>query len=750
MPARRHLSPLFLLALAIPAAAQTGIERLAEVHRASTPVEALLAVERLAAEPGAAELGIDYLRGDLLETLGRAAEAARAFAQAMHRAPALAPYCRLRLARLQAVDHPEMAAGLLPPLIQRGSPPTLRHQAVTLLHRSLQAGGDCRLLAGLDLGALAAGDRRTLAVLSADCGPAGRTSPPVAALAALLEGDAADAATWEAAVRLAALQRSQLTPELALVLGRAFQRLRQPEIAGSYLGPLVTTLPSQLREERQVEAFELLALSQVARDAFRSAIGTFARLAERAGRADQRARAHYHEAWARELASDRVGALHAYVRAANLAAGGESTATALAAACRLQWLLGRRGEAQRTYDILRSRREWSEAAAEAAMFLAVSQLAAGEVGTAPGLLQQAVQLRGRADAEAVYWVGRADEAQGETGAALNQYLRLLRELPFHPLTAEARGRLAGPAMAAAAKVAVERWRRSPRLDDRLAAWLLLAPDDPLREPLRLFLYQQWTRDRRLAPYLRLATVDPNDWPLWQAPLAEAEEQVLALGGWQEVGLDVILRHFPLREPSLALTAAHRLLRARDPGRALALAQEVAAPALASAPPQLLPRPLLEALFPRPWPQRVLSAARRQGVDAALVWALMREGSRFDPAAETPWGGRGLLLLDPGSAERAAPLAGIVRVRPDDLYEPEVSIAVGTAHLAQLAAAFPKRPALAIAAQLAGSPQARLWESWSTTSDPAELLTKIGSPEVRATVARVLGAEMAYRELFATR
>jgi soluble lytic murein transglycosylase-like protein len=90
------------------------------------------------------------------------------------------------------------------------------------------------------------------------------------------------------------------------------------------------------------------------------------------------------------------------------------------------------------------------------------------------------------------------------------------------------------------------------------------------------------------------------------------------------------------------------------------------------------------------------------------------------------------------------------VRPDDLFDPEVSISVGTAHLAQLDAAFPRRPALAIAAQLAGAPQARLWASWATTDDPAELISKIGSPEVRATVARVLGAEMAYRELLAAR
>jgi soluble lytic murein transglycosylase len=726
------------------------VPSLADVHRASSPAEALAIAERLAALPGAGELGIDYLRGNLFESLGQPAEAARAFALAMQRAPLLAPYCRLRLARLQGAKHPEMVAGLLAPLVDRQWPPALRHQAAALLHRALRSGGDCRLLAGLDWQALEAADRRSLAVARADCAPTGDRGQRVAELAKLLADDATDEVAWEAAVRLSTLATQDVTPEVALSLGRAFQRMRQPDLASAFLGPLVSSLPAQLREQRHVEAFELLALAQVGRDAYRSAIGTFARLAQRVGRADMRAHANYQEGWARELASDRVGALQAYVRAANLAAGTEPTGAALLAACRLQWLLGRRAEAQRSYDILRSRREWSEPAAEAAMFLAVSQLASGEVGNAPGLLQQAVQLRGRAEADVTYWIGRADEAQREPEAALAQYLRLLRERPYHPLTREARARLAGPEMAAAVRAAIERWRGSTRTEDRLAAWLLLPADDPRREPLRLYLYQHWARDRRLAPFFRLAAVDPRDWPLWQAPLTEGEDRVLALGGWAEVSLDTILRHFPLRESPLAFTAAQRLLRAGEPETALLIAQQAAAPVLTAAPPQLLPLPLREVLFPRPWPQRVQAAARRQGIEPALLWAVMREGSGFDLAAVTPWGGRGLLLLDPVSAERAAPQAGLTSVRPDDLYEPDTAIAVGAARLQQLRAAFPGRTVLPLAAHLAGATQARLWESWCVTSDPAEALVKIGASDVRVTVARVLGAQMAYNELPALR
>ncbi|HEV8630114.1 MAG TPA: transglycosylase SLT domain-containing protein [Thermoanaerobaculia bacterium] len=742
---------LLALALVLPGTARAGIEQLAEVQRAGTPAEALLVADQLAGEPWAAALGIDYLRGSLLEALGKEPEAAFAFAQATQRAPLLAPYCRYRLARLQAQRHPEMTAGLLVPLLARDAPPVLRHQAAVLLRRALRAGGDCRLLARLDWPTLAAADRRTLAVARVDCALAGKPGEPpgreqVSQLAALLTDGPADQTSWEAALRLAALQRSQLTPDLSLLLGRVFQRLRQPDLASAFLGPLVSSLPQQLRDQQQVEAFELLALSQVARDAYRTAVVTLAGLAERVGRPELRARALYREGWARELAGDRSGALNGYVRAVNLAPSSDIAAPALLATCRVQWLLGRRAEAQSTYGLLRSRREWSAAAADAALFLATSQLAAGEVGNAPSLLQQATQLRGQRDAIVVYWQGRADEAQGHPAAALDDYLWLLRALPYHPLTAEARSRLAGPALQPTVKAAVERWRRAPRADDRLAAWLLLDDDDARREPLRLFLYQLWARDRRTAPYLKLAAVDPREWPLWQASFADAEERVLALGGWDEVGLDTILRNFPLTAPPLAFTAAEQLTAAADPGRGLALAGDVAAPPLRAVPPQLLPLPLRQALFPRPWRGRVGAAARRFGVDAALLWALMREGSRFDPEAVAAGGGRGLLLLDPGSAERVAPLAGTGPVRPDDLDDPALAIILGAARLNQLATAFPGRPALVLAAHLAGPAEARLWASWCATDDPAELLAKMDSEEVRTMVGRVLGSQMAYADL----
>jgi soluble lytic murein transglycosylase-like protein len=165
------------------------------------------------------------------------------------------------------------------------------------------------------------------------------------------------------------------------------------------------------------------------------------------------------------------------------------------------------------------------------------------------------------------------------------------------------------------------------------------------------------------------------------------------------------------------------------------------------PPQLLPLALRQLLLPRPWRERVSAAATRYRLDPAQLYAVMRAGSGFEPRALSPWGGRGLLLVDSGDGERLAAEAGLPAVRPEDLFDPRVAIPVGGARMAELAALFPGRPHLALAAHLSGPAQARLWASWCETDEPAELLTKVGAADMRAVLVQVLTAQAAYSELY---
>lgn len=75
---------------------------------------------------------------------------------------------------------------------------------------------------------------------------------------------------------------------------------------------------------------------------------------------------------------------------------------------------------------------------------------------------------------------------------------------------------------------------------------------------------------------------------------------------------------------------------------------------------------------------ILKYARRSRIDARLIKAVMAAESEFDPLALSPAGARGLMQVMPATA------LGL-KIRPDQLYDPEWGIRAGAAYLAELLA-----------------------------------------------------------------
>lgn len=71
------------------------------------------------------------------------------------------------------------------------------------------------------------------------------------------------------------------------------------------------------------------------------------------------------------------------------------------------------------------------------------------------------------------------------------------------------------------------------------------------------------------------------------------------------------------------------------------------------------------------------------VDRALVYAVMRQESQFEPRAESHAGARGLMQLMPATARFVANLEGIGTIRTSGLYDPAKNIRLGQAYLLHL-------------------------------------------------------------------
>ncbi|HEU0318339.1 MAG TPA: lytic transglycosylase domain-containing protein [Solirubrobacteraceae bacterium] len=89
---------------------------------------------------------------------------------------------------------------------------------------------------------------------------------------------------------------------------------------------------------------------------------------------------------------------------------------------------------------------------------------------------------------------------------------------------------------------------------------------------------------------------------------------------------------------------------------------------------------------------ISSAAQRNGVDPALLKALIRQESNFDPRAGSPAGAQGLTQLMPGTA---------ASVGVTDPYDPAQSIEGGAKYLRRQLDAFGGDERLALAAYNAG-------------------------------------------------
>jgi soluble lytic murein transglycosylase len=100
-----------------------------------------------------------------------------------------------------------------------------------------------------------------------------------------------------------------------------------------------------------------------------------------------------------------------------------------------------------------------------------------------------------------------------------------------------------------------------------------------------------------------------------------------------------------------------------------------------------------------------------------------------------------------TAQTLANRIGLGRLTPEDLADPELSIELGAAYIAELLERFGDSIPEAVAAYNAGDRQVALWRTHCYSRDPAEFITKVGFPDTRAYVERVLGARERYRDLY---
>jgi len=243
-------------------------------------------------------------------------------------------------------------------------------------------------------------------------------------------------------------------------------------------------------------------------------------------------------------------------------------------------------------------------------------------------------------------------------------------------------------------------------------------------------------------------------PGWSAPggadsvahSASVDSAVQRIVILQRLGMDVEAR-FEIdalaaraeSAPANAAVVAQALATVDDPARALRVA-------LAAIDKGNTSRALLRLAYPIVHDDALVEESRHNDLDPALVAGLIRQESSWNPRAVSPASARGLMQLMPAvgasiAANRKYPLWNTAL-----LFDPDVSLELGTAHLSSsLKRNTP--PERALAAYNAGASRVTRWLGRPGTDD-AELFAEwIPFTETRDYVRIVLRNAAIYRALY---
>lgn len=152
-------------------------------------------------------------------------------------------------------------------------------------------------------------------------------------------------------------------------------------------------------------------------------------------------------------------------------------------------------------------------------------------------------------------------------------------------------------------------------------------------------------------------------------------------------------------------------------------------------------------YPTPFKLQVMRHAAKQRIDPRFILAIMKQESSFRPNAKSPAGARGLIQLVFDTAIKYKDEAGYPRLQPDDLYDPETNIAIGSIYIRKIKDEFGGLYEAVAASYNAGEDNAARWLNRTKPKDPGLFAAEVGFAETKNYVFKVMNNYRVYRELY---
>ena len=160
----------------------------------------------------------------------------------------------------------------------------------------------------------------------------------------------------------------------------------------------------------------------------------------------------------------------------------------------------------------------------------------------------------------------------------------------------------------------------------------------------------------------------------------------------------------------------------------------------------MPEPVWRILYPIAYQELLVTSAAREGLDPALLAAIIWQESTFDTQAVSSAGARGLMQIVPSTGRNLA--RGLkLRYRPSALFDPETGLRLGARYFRRLLDAFGGSVERALAAYNAGPGRTTVWIGAHPEATAEEFIEGIPYVETRNYVMNILAHREQYRRLY---
>ncbi len=148
-------------------------------------------------------------------------------------------------------------------------------------------------------------------------------------------------------------------------------------------------------------------------------------------------------------------------------------------------------------------------------------------------------------------------------------------------------------------------------------------------------------------------------------------------------------------------------------------------------------------FPVAHEEEIARHASDQGLEPAMVLAMIRQESAFKIDAASPRGARGLMQLMPSTGRRVARSVGVRLKRRNELFDPALNLRLGTVYFRRLLDRTEGNPVLALGAYNAGPHRVDAWRPESGSVSADVWIENIAYTETREYVKSVLAYTVVY-------